>query len=107
MGHQLLGKALGGKTFALKFGHRGANHPVKNLKTGSIYITSQNHGYALDADSLPKDVTVTHWNLNDNTVSGIESKANKCFSLQFHPESHPGPNEASVYFDQFIDWIQA
>ena len=107
MGHQLLGTALGGKTYALKFGHRGANHPVKNLKTGEVYVTSQNHGYALEEKSLPQSVAVTHRNLNDGTVSGIESEEHRCFGVQFHPENHPGPREATKYFDQFLSWMNA
>ena len=106
MGHQILARALGGKTFPLKFGHRGANHPVKNLNTGEICVTSQNHGYAIEEDSLPSDVKVTHMNLNDNTVSGLESVSKNCFSVQFHPESHPGPRDAENLFDQFVEWIE-
>lgn len=106
MGHQLLARALGGKTFKLKFGHRGANHPIKDMKTGNIYMTSQNHGYAIEDDSLNSDVTVTHMNLNDNTISGIECLAQKCFSVQFHPESHPGPRDAEKLFDQFVEWTE-
>jgi carbamoyl-phosphate synthase small subunit len=102
MGHQLLGRALGGNTYKLKFGHRGGNHPVKDLLTGRIYVTSQNHGYAIDKDSLPSDVEVTHINLNDQTVSGIRSLAKRCWGVQFHPESHPGPHEAQEIFDQFF-----
>lgn len=106
MGHQILARALGGKTYKLKFGHRGANHPVKNLKTGEICVTSQNHGYAIEQNSLPANVSVTHMNLNDNTVSGIEYQEKNCFSVQFHPESHPGPRDAENIFDQFIEWIE-
>lgn len=107
MGHQLLARALGGSTYKLKFGHRGANHPIKNIKTNEIYITSQNHGYAIESESLPSEVEVTHINLNDQTIAGIESLSKKCFSVQFHPESHPGPREAAGLFDQFINWTQA
>jgi carbamoyl-phosphate synthase small subunit len=106
MGHQLLGRALGGKTFRLKFGHRGANHPIKNIQTGAVYMTSQNHGYAIDKDSLDESVAVTHMNLNDNTVSGIECQSKKCFSVQYHPESHPGPRDAETLFDQFVEWME-
>lgn len=105
MGHQLLGRALGGKTYPLKFGHRGSNHPIRDNETGAVYMTSQNHGYALDQESLGDQVTVTHMNLNDQTVSGIASPANKCFSVQFHPESHPGPRDAENLFDRFIEWM--
>ena len=106
MGHQLLGRALGGKTFPLKFGHRGSNHPIKNEMTGEIFMTSQNHGYAIDQESLDSSVKVTHMNLNDQTVSGISCPDKKCFSVQFHPESHPGPRDAETLFDQFIEWME-
>lgn len=101
LGHQILGYALGGKTFKLKFGHRGANHPVKDLRTGKIAITSQNHGYAIDPASLPADVEVTHVNLNDGTVAGIAHKNLPAFSVQYHPEASPGPRDAGYFFDQF------
>jgi len=101
LGHQILGYAVGGKTFKLKFGHRGANHPVKDLRTGKISITSQNHGYAIDPDSLPSDVEITHLNLNDGTVAGIAHKEFPAFSVQYHPEASPGPRDASYFFDQF------
>lgn len=106
MGHQILARALGAKTYRLKFGHHGANHPVKDLRTGQIYVTSQNHGYAIDSSTLPKDVEVTHLNLNDKTISGIQSEKQKCFSVQFHPESHPGPRDAHLLFNEFIERIQ-
>ena len=106
MGHQLLGRALGGKTFKLKFGHRGANHPIQDLRNGKVFMTSQNHGYALSMDSLPASVQLTHVNLNDKTVSGISSSEHNCFSVQFHPESHPGPRDAENLFDEFIERIQ-
>ena len=106
MGQQILARALGAKTYRLKFGHHGANHPVKDLRTGEIYVTSQNHGYAIDAKTLPADVTVSHVNLNDQTISGIYYKNKKCFSVQFHPECYPGPRDAGVLFDEYIDWIQ-
>ncbi len=107
MGHQLLGRALGGKTFKLKFGHRGANHPIKDLQSGEVFMTSQNHGYAIDQDSLSGNVEVTHRNLNDKTVSGIRSLPDRCFSVQFHPESHPGPRDADALFDQFVELMQS
>lgn len=106
MGHQILARALGAKTYRLKFGHHGANHPVKDLRNGQIYVTSQNHGYAIDSGTLPTDVEVTHMNLNDKTISGIQSQKQKCFSVQFHPESHPGPRDAHLLFNEFIEWIQ-
>jgi carbamoyl-phosphate synthase small subunit len=105
LGHQVLGLALGGKTFKLKFGHRGANQPVKDLRTGRIAITSQNHGYALDPESLPDDVEVTHVNLNDGTVAGIAHKRLPVFSVQYHPEASPGPRDASYFFDQFAKTV--
>ncbi len=103
MGHQLLGRALGAKTFKLKFGHRGANHPVKDIRNGQIYVTSQNHGYAVEEKGLPSDVKVSHINLNDQTVSGLECPSRSAFSVQFHPESHPGPRDAVTLFDEFIN----
>lgn len=102
MGHQILALALGGKTYKLKFGHRGSNHPIKDALLNVTYVTSQNHGYAVDAKSLPSEVQVTHTNLNDNTVAGIYYKAKKALSVQFHPESHPGPNESNALFDYFM-----
>lgn len=105
LGHQILGYALGGKTFKLKFGHRGANQPVKDLRTGKIAITSQNHGYAIDPDSLPSDVEVTHVNLNDGTVAGIAHREVPAFSVQYHPEASPGPRDAGYFFDQFASVV--
>lgn len=102
MGHQLLALALGGTTYRLKFGHRGANHPINDKLLEKIYMTSQNHGYAVDGNSLPSDVEVTHINLYDNTVAGIQCKSKKCFSVQFHPENAPGPREALELFDYFF-----
>lgn len=106
MGHHLLSLALGAKTYKLKFGHRGSNHPVKDLLNHKIYMTSQNHGYAVDIKTLPKDVQVSHINLNDGTVSGICYPEKKCMSVQFHPESHPGPHDAVTLFDDFVRWSQ-
>ena len=106
LGHQILSLALGGKTYKLKFGHRGANHPVKNLKTGQIEITSQNHGFCVDMDSLKnKDIELTHMNLNDNTVEGIQCKEHRAFSVQYHPEASPGPHDSSYLFAEFIKLI--
>lgn len=102
LGHQILSLALGAKTFKLKFGHRGINHPVKNLNTSIVEITSQNHGFAVDLQSLPKNVTPTHINLNDSTNEGIECKDLKAFSVQHHPESSPGPHDSRYLFDKFI-----
>jgi carbamoyl-phosphate synthase small subunit len=106
LGHQLLALALGGKTFKLKFGHRGANQPVKDLRTGKIAITSQNHGYAVDPDSLPDSVEVTHINLNDGTVAGLRHKELPAFSVQYHPEASPGPHDASYFFAEFAKEVE-
>ncbi len=105
LGHQMLGYAVGGKTFKLKFGHRGGNQPVKDLRTGKVDITSQNHGFAVDADSLPSNVEVTHINLNDHTVEGLAHKEAPVFSVQYHPEAAPGPNDATHFFAQFAKLI--
>ena len=104
LGHQILSLALGGKTYKLKFGHRGANHPVKNLQTGKIEITSQNHGFCVDIDSLKnKDIELTHLNLNDDTVEGIQCEKLAAFSVQYHPEASPGPHDADYLFKTFIE----
>ncbi|MBN2589897.1 MAG: glutamine-hydrolyzing carbamoyl-phosphate synthase small subunit [Sedimentisphaerales bacterium] len=103
LGHQILSLALGAKTYKLKFGHRGANHPVMNLRTGQIEITSQNHGFCVDMDSLAhKDVELTHLNLNDKTNEGLFSKKLKAFSVQYHPEASPGPHDSNYLFNDFI-----
>ena len=106
LGHQVLGLALGGKTFKLKFGHRGANHPVKELHSGKVEITSQNHGFAVDPSSLPSDVTVTHENLYDGTVEGFRHLTQPIFSVQYHPEASPGPHDADYLFRQFLDSME-
>ena len=107
LGHQMIGQALGGKTYKLKFGHHGANHPVKDLKTGKVYITSQNHGFCVDIDSLPKkDIQLTHVNLNDGTLEGLRHKKLPIFSVQFHPESAPGPHDAEYLFAEFVRLMQ-
>jgi carbamoyl-phosphate synthase small subunit len=107
LGHQLLGLALGGKTFKLKFGHRGGNHPVKQLRTGEIEITSQNHGFALDPNSLNTDeIEITHVNLNDGTNEGIRHKSLPLFSVQYHPEASPGPHDSDYLFSQFIEMME-
>jgi carbamoyl-phosphate synthase small subunit len=102
LGHQILGLAVGGSTFKLKFGHRGTNHPVKNHATGKIEITSQNHGFAVHPDSLPSDVEVTHTNLYDRTVEGFRHKERPVFCVQYHPEASPGPHDADYLFHDFI-----
>jgi carbamoyl-phosphate synthase small subunit len=106
LGHQILGLAMGGTTFKLKFGHRGANHPVKKLETGKVEITSQNHGFAVDPTSLPDDVAVTHLNLYDGTVEGLKHKEHPVFCVQYHPEASPGPHDADYLFDDFIAMIE-
>ncbi len=106
LGHQILALALGGKTFKLKFGHRGCNHPVKNLESGKVEITSQNHGFAVDLDSLPSNIEQTHINLNDNTSEGIRCKELSAFSVQYHPESSPGPHDSCYLFEQFIEMMK-
>ncbi|MBO7104437.1 MAG: glutamine-hydrolyzing carbamoyl-phosphate synthase small subunit [Fibrobacter sp.] len=106
LGNQLLGLALGAKVSKLKFGHHGCNHPVKNLKTGAVEITSQNHNYAIEEASLPANVEVTHINLNDNTVEGIRHKELPAFSVQYHPESAPGPNDSYYLFGEFRQMIE-
>jgi carbamoyl-phosphate synthase small subunit len=108
LGHQIMGLALGGKTYKLKFGHRGANQPVKNLLTGRVEITSQNHGFAVDIDSLdPSTVDITHINLNDNTLEGFRHKALPLLAVQYHPEAGPGPHDARYLFDSFQELMNA
>lgn len=102
LGHQLLALALGLRTFKLKFGHRGANQPVRNLRTGKVEITSQNHGFAVGPSGLCAEVEVTHINLNDGTVEGLAAERSKAFSVQYHPEASPGPHDAAYLFDQFF-----
>src|SRR5262245_8262718 len=106
LGHQILGLAVGGQTFKLKFGHRGANHPVKELSSGKVEITSQNHGFAVDPGSLPADVTVTHLNLYDGTVEGFRHTSKAVFSVQYHPEASPGPHDADYLFRQFLESME-
>ena len=107
LGHQVLGFAFGGRTFKLKFGHRGGNQPVKDLATGKVAITSQNHGFAVDPTSLPPDVEVTHINLNDGTVEGMRHRDLPIFSVQYHPEAAPGPHDAGYFFEQFARLIES
>jgi carbamoyl-phosphate synthase small subunit len=101
LGHQLVGQAFGGKTFKLKFGHRGANHPVRNERTGKVEITTQNHGFAVDPSSIPGDVELSHINLNDQTVEGLWHKRLPVFSVQYHPEASAGPHDSQYLFDEF------
>ena len=105
LGHQILGHAFGGRTFKMKFGHRGGNQPVKDLRSGKVSITSQNHGFAIDPSSLPGNVEVTHINLNDGTVEGIRHRDHAVFSVQYHPEAAPGPHDAKYFFAQFAKLI--
>jgi len=106
LGHQILGQALGGKTFKLKFGHRGGNQPVKDLATGRVEITSQNHGFAVDPGSLPSEVTVDRINLNDQTVEGMRHKHKPIFCVQYHPEASPGPHDSTPLFAEFRALIE-
>jgi len=106
LGHQILGQAFGGKTFKLKFGHRGANQPVKDLASGKVEITSQNHGFAVDAASLPSEVTVDRINLNDQTVEGMRHKTRPVFCVQYHPEASPGPHDSTLLFAEFRALIE-
>ena len=106
LGHQILGQAFGGKTFKLKFGHRGANQPVKDLETGKVEITSQNHGFAVDPQSLPGEVAVNRINLNDQTVEGMRHKKKPIYCVQYHPEASPGPHDSTVLFDEFRKLIE-
>lgn len=107
LGHQIISLAYGAKTYKLKFGHRGGNHPVRNLKNDRIEITSQNHSYAVETDSLSHTpLTVTHINLLDQTVEGLKCERDKVFSVQYHPESAPGPQDSAYLFDQFTQWME-
>lgn len=106
MGQQILALALGGKTFKLKFGHRGGNQPVLERSTGCVEISSHNHGYAVDAASLPQGVEITHINLNDKTVEGLQIAKSQAFAVQYHPESCPGPHDSLIHFDRFIDMMK-
>jgi carbamoyl-phosphate synthase small subunit len=106
LGHQILGQAFGGKTFKLKFGHRGANQPVKDLESGKVEITSQNHGFSVDAKSLPSDINVDRVNLNDQTVEGMRHKKKPIFCVQYHPEASPGPHDSTPLFGEFRELIK-
>ncbi len=107
LGHQMLGLALGGTTYKLKFGHRGGNQPVKDLASGKVSITSQNHGFCVDRESLTdSDIELTHINLNDHTLEGMRHKTLPLFSVQYHPEAAPGPHDASYLFDEFTGMMK-
>ncbi|GAB5388927.1 MAG: glutamine-hydrolyzing carbamoyl-phosphate synthase small subunit [Alphaproteobacteria bacterium] len=106
LGHQILGLAMGGITTKMRFGHRGANHPVQNLATGRIEVSAQNHGFVAEAETLPDGLKVTHVNLNDNTIAGFEARELKAFGVQYHPEASPGPHEAQYLFRQFADLVK-
>ena len=106
LGHQLLGLALGARTFKLKFGHRGVNHPVKDLATGEISITSQNHGFAVDPESLPPGLEMTHVNLNDGTCEGFRATGRPVYAVQYHPESAPGPHDSDALFAAFAEALR-
>ena len=106
LGHQIISLAYGAKTYKLKFGHRGGNHPVKNLETGKIEITSQNHSYAVDPESIKNTpLKVTHINILDNTIEGVSCENDRVFSVQYHPESAPGPQDSRYLFDRFLNMI--
>jgi carbamoyl-phosphate synthase small subunit len=106
LGHQIFGLALGGKTYKLKFGHHGGNHPIKNLQTGKVEITAQNHNYNVDPASLPADVERTHTNLNDDTLAGLRHKTDPMFSVQYHPEASPGPHDSHYLFKDFRQMME-
>ena len=107
LGHQVISLAYGARTFKMKFGHRGGNHPVKNLETGKVEITSQNHSFAVDTESLKgTGLTLTHLNLLDDTAEGVECRADRIFSVQYHPESAPGPQDSTYLFDKFIKMME-
>lgn len=107
LGHQIMALAMGADTYKLKYGHRGSNHPVQDLLTGKVYITSQNHGYAVNWDSIDEGVIVTHKNLNDDTIEGIKHPGKKAFSVQYHPEAVPGPEDSKYLFDHFVELMTA
>lgn len=107
LGHQIIGQALGGKTYKLKFGHHGGNHPVKDLHSGKVSITTQNHGFVVDMNTLPSsELEITHVNLNDNTLEGMRHRHMPLFSVQFHPEAAPGPHDTTYLFDQFVKMVE-
>lgn len=107
LGHQMIAQAFGGKTFKLKFGHRGANHPVKDIKSGRVYITAQNHGYSVDPDSLPNGLIVSQTNINDGTVEGLSHTSLPIITIQYHSEAAPGPRDNEYIFSQFIEMVES
>ena len=107
LGNQILARAFGGRNYKLKFGHRGGNHPVKEIRTGRVHITAQNHGYAVDADSLPAEVEVSHVNLNDGTVEGLRHRSLPIMSIQYHSEASPGPWDNEYLFDEFLEMVES
>ena len=106
LGHQILARAMGAQTFKLKFGHRGGNHPVKDLVDGRVYITAQNHGYAVSRDSLPPELEISHINLNDDTIEGLRHRDLPVFTIQYHSEGSPGPHDNEYLFDRFLKLVQ-
>ena len=107
LGHQVVARALGAGTFKLPFGHRGANHPVKDLATGRVYITAQNHGYAVDASTLPRGLMASHVNLNDETIEGMVHRDMPIMTIQYHSEASPGPRDNEYIFDRFLEMVKA
>jgi carbamoyl-phosphate synthase small subunit len=108
LGHQIMCLALGAKTFKLKFGHRGLNHPVMDVFSNKVVrITSQNHGFAVDPETLPQDLELTHYSLYDGTAEGVRHKTHPAFSVQYHPEASPGPHDTELHFDQFVAMMEA
>jgi carbamoyl-phosphate synthase small subunit len=107
LGHQIIALAFGGRTFKLRFGHHADNHPIKNLRTGAVEITSQNHGFAVCADDLPSELEVTHINLNDGTVAGLRHRRLPVMSVQYHPEAAPGPHDSRYIFAEFLSNVEA
>ena len=106
LGHQILSLAFGAKTFKLKFGHRGANQPVQDLRSGRVLITSQNHGYAVSEEDLPEELEVTHRHLNDGTIAGIRHRTKAVRAVQFHPEASPGPHDSAPFFQEFLQTLR-
>jgi carbamoyl-phosphate synthase small subunit len=106
LGHQVIGRVFGADTYKLKFGHRGANHPGRDLVTGAVHITSQNHGFAVDGSRLTDDVRITQVHLNDDTVEGLEHRSEPVFTIQYHSEASPGPNDTEYLFDRFLETVR-